>query len=56
MAQVSRKQVRETLLSDDGIAAARLSSRLVKLQTDIDVPDLRCLFPPTPLYVDIYTH
>jgi len=39
--KVSRKQVRETLLSDDGIAAARLSSRLVKLQTDIDVPDLR---------------
>ena len=48
-AQVAKKQMRETLMSVDGAAAARLSSRLVTLETDVDVPDLRCApFPARP--------
>lgn len=39
--QVTRKKVRETLLSANGVEAARLSHRLVKLHTDIQLPDLR---------------
>ncbi len=38
---MKRKAVREALLSEEGVAAARLSRRLVALQTDVDVPVVR---------------
>ena len=39
---IKKKGVRETLASEEGAAAARLSHRLVALQTDVDVPVVRC--------------
>lgn len=38
---IKRKAVREALGSEEGVAAARLSRRLVALQTDVDVPVVR---------------
>jgi len=39
--QVERKKVRAELSSEAGAAAARLSKRLVDIQTDLDLPPLR---------------
>ena len=43
--QVTKKSIREKLMSVEGSAAARLSKKLVLLQDDMDLPPLRC--PPT---------
>ena len=40
--QIPKKPVREKLAVEEGAAAARLSKKLVQLQTDIDLPPLRC--------------
>lgn len=42
---IKRKAVREALGSEEGVAAARLSRRLVALQTDVDVPVVRWVKP-----------
>ncbi|KAK9819264.1 hypothetical protein WJX81_000182 [Elliptochloris bilobata] len=39
--EVTRKKPREELSSDSGVAAARLSKRLVSIRTDLDLPPLR---------------
>lgn len=44
---IKKKGVREMLASEQGAAAARLSRRLVALQTDVDVPVVRCAPPAT---------
>ena len=40
--QIPKKPAREKLATEEGAAAARLSKKLVKLQTDMDLPPLRC--------------
>ena len=40
--QVTKKSIREKLMSVEGAAAARLSKKLVLLQDDMDLPPLRC--------------
>ncbi len=39
--QIPKKPVREKLTTEEGAAAARLSKKLVKLQTQMDLPPLR---------------
>ena len=41
LVQVKRKAQREELMSPEGQAAARLSKRLVTLQTDLELPPVR---------------
>ncbi len=41
VAQIPKKPVREKLTTEEGAAAARLSKKLVKLQTSMDLPPLR---------------
>lgn len=41
--QVSKKSVRDKLMSEEGAASARLSKKLVQLQDDMDLPPLRCV-------------
>ena len=40
-AQIPKKPVRERLSTVEGAAAARLSKKLVQLQTHMDLPPLR---------------
>lgn len=42
--QVSKKSVREKLMSEEGAASARLSKKLVQLQDDMDLPPLRSVW------------
>jgi hypothetical protein len=39
--QIKQKKKREELMSEQGVAAARLSKRLVQIRTDLDIPPAR---------------
>ena len=42
LSQVQKKKQREELSSEEGVAAARLSLRLVTIQTNLNLPPVRC--------------